>query len=70
MLLDLKFAILKEERHQYELASEIGMSETRLSRIILGRAQPTADERRSIARALNMSEDELFGEPSDEGGEK
>ena len=57
----LKLAILNSNVPQYVLAAKAGMSETKLSRVVRGRADPTEDERRRIAKALGVSEDDLFG---------
>jgi transcriptional regulator with XRE-family HTH domain len=58
----LKLKVLELGIPQYELARELGLSETRLSRIIRGRLDPTADEREKIARCLHTSVKELFDE--------
>jgi transcriptional regulator with XRE-family HTH domain len=56
----LKMALLRKREAQYELAARVGISETRLSRIVQGRAEPTEVERKSIANALGMPEADLF----------
>ena len=56
----LAIALFIANAPQYEIADAAGMSETRLSRIALGRIVPTAEERRQIARALKKAEAELF----------
>ena len=70
MLLKLKMAILNSGRHQYEVAHDAGIPETRLSRIILGRVDPSAEERRCIARALRATERDLFDGQPGKGGDE
>lgn len=53
---------LKDRRiFQYEAAKKLKISETRLSRILCGRIEPTVDEKWAFARLVQMSVDELFG---------
>ena len=56
----LKLALLRRKETQYSLAARVGMSETRLSRIVQGRAEPTRDECKQIADALDVPERDLF----------
>lgn len=56
----LSIALFLAGTPQYEVASASGMSETRLSRIALGRVQASADERQRIAEVLGKRVDELF----------
>lgn len=60
MLTTLKAAILASGSHQYQLAKRTGITETRLSRLVTGRDAPTADERRALADALGVAEEDLF----------
>lgn len=60
MRVQLKMAIMQAGMSQYALAAAVGVSETRLSRICRGRAQPTTQERELIAAALGRPEAELF----------
>ena len=62
MRLTLKTAILKKfgPGRQYVAAREAGISENALSRIVVGRREPTETERREIARALEVPDRELF----------
>ena len=60
MKLLIKVALLRRGELQYEFASRLGMGETRLSRIVRGRVDPTAEERKDIADALGLPEAELF----------
>lgn len=61
MRMKLKAALLERRIKGYELAAQIGKSDTYISRVISGRRDPTAGERRQIADALGMDEGELFG---------
>lgn len=56
----LKMVLLKRREPQYALAARVGMSETRLSRIVQGRTTPTDAERKAIAEALGVTEKTLF----------
>lgn len=56
----LKMELLGRREPQYALAARAGMSETRLSRIVQGRLQPTPAERKRIAEALGIPEADLF----------
>jgi transcriptional regulator with XRE-family HTH domain len=58
--LNIIAALEKRGIHQYELASRCGLSETRLSRIIRGREQATAEEQLRIASALSAHAADLF----------
>ncbi len=60
MNLNLKLAILKNFRNQADFAKEVGLSETVLSRIIMGRRMPTPEQKRIIAEKLGASDYELF----------
>jgi transcriptional regulator with XRE-family HTH domain len=60
MLVLLKLALLRRGERQYELASRLGIGETRLSRIVRGRVEATPEERARIAEALGVPERELF----------
>jgi len=56
----LKLAILRSGRPQYTIARDANITETRLSRNILGRITPTDDEKKRIAELLGMCADDLF----------
>ena len=56
----LKLALLTRGKPQYEVADELGMSETKLSRIVHGRLEPTATEMRDIAVLFGVHPDDLF----------
>lgn len=61
MVTRLKLAVVGSDLPQYELARRCGLTETVFSRIVRGRRNPTATERRRIAEALQCSEAALFG---------
>jgi transcriptional regulator with XRE-family HTH domain len=50
----LKVALVESRRFAYDVAREVGVSETRLSRIVNGRILPTPDEAARLARALGI----------------
>jgi len=58
---ELRRAILDDGRPQYILARLIETTETRLSRIVCGRAAPTLDEQRRLAEVLGVEAAKLFG---------
>ncbi len=58
----LKLAIVHSRMTQRRLARRIRIDETRLSRIISRQAIPFPRERKKIARALKVSEAEIFPE--------
>ena len=67
MRTQLKTAMLESGKAQYMIAREAGMSETRLSRIVMDRLEPTGPERRRLARVLKVAEEALFsGAASDD----
>jgi transcriptional regulator with XRE-family HTH domain len=56
---------------QYDAARLLGITETRLSRIMCGRLEATEDEKRKLARLLQMPIGELFAHAaSDPGGSR
>ncbi len=58
----LKEAVFKQGRHQYEVARDAGLSETRLSRLVQGRSEATSEERTRLAKVLKAPEEVLFGD--------
>jgi plasmid maintenance system antidote protein VapI len=60
MVADLKSLVFRRFRFQVDLAEAAGVREERLSRIIRGRVQPTADEKLRIAKALEVAPDEIW----------
>jgi transcriptional regulator with XRE-family HTH domain len=57
---NLKLVIFKKGLHQNNLARNVGMDETLLSKIIHGYREPTAVQRRSLAGYLAVAEEWLF----------
>ena len=47
---------------QWRLARQIGISESTLSRIVVGRRDPSPEERKAIANALGITAREVFRE--------
>ena len=67
----LKLAILTVRVRQYELAQRAQLTETRLSRLVTGRAHPTDEEIGRLAAALGVPEASLCADgagPSSSGG--
>jgi transcriptional regulator with XRE-family HTH domain len=64
MRFPIKIAIMLRGLLQFQVAAAAGMTETRLSRIVQGRAIPTADERKRLGKALGKTERELFNDDS------
>jgi transcriptional regulator with XRE-family HTH domain len=60
----VKTAIWGSGKTQTDIAERIGVSESRLSRFLHGRAELTDDEKKRLARALRIPADALF--PPDE----
>jgi transcriptional regulator with XRE-family HTH domain len=64
--LNLRFAIIRDGRRQFEVAMEAGISETKFSKIISGRLNPSLTEKRRIAAALGLRPEQLFESPKRE----
>lgn len=62
----LKLALLECGVPQYVIAQRMGVSETRLSRIIRGRAQATREERKSLSELLGVAEEDIASGPRTE----
>jgi len=60
MNLALKTRILASGKSQILLAHEIGISEPRLSKIVMGWIEPCEDLKRKIAKALTCNMEEIF----------
>ena len=63
----LKVALLRAGLPQFRVARELGMSETRLSRIVQGRALPSAEEAqrlRELLKCPELFEDTAAGVPA------
>lgn len=58
----LKVAIHESGLKQNFIAREAGLSEPELSRIVNGRAEPTPDQKKAIAKALGRKVQDLFSE--------
>jgi plasmid maintenance system antidote protein VapI len=54
MRVDFKVAILKSGRYQFQIASECGLSEGRLSRFIRGREQLRPEEELRLRTVLGL----------------
>jgi len=54
MNLRLKLAILQTGRRQWEIAREVGIQETRLSKYVQGHGHLTDDERRRLWEVLGL----------------
>ena len=55
MRLDIKIAIIKTGRRQYEIAHESGLSEGRLSRFIRGREHLRPEEEQRLRMVLGLT---------------
>jgi hypothetical protein len=55
MHLDVKIAIIKSGRRQYEIAHESGLSEGRLSRFIRGRERLRPEEEQRLRTILGLT---------------
>jgi len=64
----LKLKLLELRIPQYAVARQLGQTETRFSRIVCGRIEPTPDECRSIAALLQLNVHELFDQEQRQGG--
>lgn len=58
--LPLKIAIVSSLKRQGDIATASFMGETRLSKIVTGREDPTDDEKKAIAKALGKRVHDLF----------
>jgi transcriptional regulator with XRE-family HTH domain len=56
----LKLAILKSRRNQVDIAREVRIFESRLSKIVNGYIEPSWDEKGRIAEVLGQKPEELF----------
>lgn len=55
----LRIAIIESGLRQYDIARRIGVGEARMSGFVHGRFEPTADERKLLARVLRKSRKEI-----------
>jgi transcriptional regulator with XRE-family HTH domain len=60
MNLRLKVEILRQYLTQCDLARDLKISESLLSKIVRGRHEPSQELRRALAEKLRVSEEELF----------
>ena len=58
--IELKVALIKRGIKQIDLALDIKVDSSRISKIINGREQPTPEIKRDIAKYLGMEIEELF----------
>lgn len=56
----LKVAFIETGRKQIEVAADIAMDVTKLSKIVNGHLDPTPEEAKAIAKALRRSVAHLF----------
>ncbi len=71
MLLALKMALMRRGVHQYDAARLLGITDTRMSRIICGRLEATDDEKKRLSQLLQTPIEELFADAaSDAGGSR
>lgn len=56
----LKLAIVNSGFSQFQIARFTGLADSRLSKIVNGWAEPSAEERTELARVLNQPEELLF----------
>ena len=57
----LKFAVIKSGKNQIEIARQARIAESKLSKVVNGHVQPTVQEQKRIAEALNLELEDLFG---------
>ena len=60
MNLRLKFSILKSGLSQIQIARITKIQESKLSKIVNGHIEPSEDEKRRVARALNVNMTTIF----------
>lgn len=60
MLHNVKAALAERRITQYEAAQRLGVSDTRLSRIVRGRIEATTEEKRKLSQLLELPIDFLF----------
>lgn len=65
MITKLKWHLLNKGKRQFVVAREANISETRMSRLVTGRATATVDERTRLGRVLGISPAELDDEIRD-----
>ena len=60
--IELKMALLRSGKRQYEIARECGITETRMSRLVRRGERPTEKEAEALCRVLKVPRDEMFKE--------
>ncbi len=60
----LKTAVILAGRRQIDVAAQAGIHNSRFSHIMLGRVEPTVEEKKAIAKVLRKPVSALF--PADE----
>jgi transcriptional regulator with XRE-family HTH domain len=60
----LKLAIFRSGISQVKIGMAAGIGEVRLSQIVHGKVEPTAEEKRSLSKILGVDQAKLF--PSEE----
>jgi transcriptional regulator with XRE-family HTH domain len=60
----LKMAPLRVGKRQIDLARETGLGESTISRIVNAYREPTAEEKRKIARALGGAVEKFWPRPT------
>jgi transcriptional regulator with XRE-family HTH domain len=60
MNMKLKLALTAHPWRQYEVAREIGVVDTTLSKFIAGNQKPTEEQKKKLAEILGKSVKELF----------
>ncbi|WP_437310753.1 helix-turn-helix domain-containing protein [Sorangium sp. So ce388] len=68
MLLALKMALMHRGVRQYDAARLLGITETRLSRIMCGRLEATEDEKKRLAQLLQTRVEDLFADADPDAG--
>ena len=58
----LKHALVDHNEPAYKVAIKMGISEVRLSKIIIGLLEPKTTEREALVTILGKSENELFSD--------
>ena len=68
MLLALKMALMRRGLRQYDAARLLGITDTRMSRIICGRLEATEEEKKRLAHLLQTPVQELFPDAAPNAG--
>jgi plasmid maintenance system antidote protein VapI len=68
VLLALKMALMRRGVRQYDAARLLGITDTRMSRIICGRLEATDEEKKRLAQLLQTPAEELFAAPEPNAG--